>query len=213
MKHLLSDLEWGNIDVDHVVEHSFRDFHAKGLDYLCLSRTKELTVKAYFFADGMDSQEVSEVINPHNHRYDFLTQCFSGEIRNKWYRPPPCWDGESKGDECGPMYDVYEWRTPLLGGNGFTHVDAVPLQLYRQADYKPGGKYNMYYDQYHTIQVLKPETCIVLLQFEDWVPPEQPTLTFTRGGEPPSLDGLYNRFTADQAVKRLELLRGMADKL
>lgn len=213
MTHLLSDFAWDDVDIDHVVEHSYRDFHAKGLDYLCLSRTPELTLKAYFFAEGMDSQKVGEVINPHDHRYDFLTQCFSGTIRNKWFRFPPCWDGESIGDECGPMYDVYEWRTPLLGGNGFTHIDSVPLQQYREQDFTPGQQYYMPAPAFHTIQVMAPETCIVLAQYEDEVPADQPTHTFTQAKQPPDIHELYGRFTADQAVKRLALLREMAERL
>lgn len=213
MTHLLSDFAWGDIDIDQVVEHSYKDFHAKGLDYLCLSRSPEATLKVYFFAEGMDSQEVGEVVNPHDHRYDFLTQCLSGVIRNKWYRTPPCWDGESIGDECGPMYDVFEWRTPLLGGNGFTHIDCIPLQQHRHRDCRPGVPYFMHANELHTIQVMAPETCIAIHQYEDTVAVDQPTHTFARGSEPPDLSGLYTKFTADQVVKRLALLREMVDRL
>lgn len=222
MKHLLSDFAWDDIDIDDVVEHSYKDFHTKGMDYLCLSRSPELTLKAYFFAEGMDSQEVGEVINPHNHRYDFRTQCFSGTIENQWYRPPPCWDGESIGDECGPMYDVYEWRTPLLGSwpvatgetrVGFEYIDRIPLQRYRIRQCPAGSSYYMYADQLHTIRVVDPETCIVLQQYEDVVPASEPTHTFTQARQPPDISELYSGFTADQAVKRLALLREMADRL
>lgn len=215
MKHLLSDFDWDSVDIDGVVDNSYRDFHAKGLDYLCLHRSPELTLKAYFFAEGMESQKVGEVINPHDHRYDFLTQCFSGVIENQWYRTPPCWDGVSIGDECGPTYDVYEYRTPLLGGSrvGFEYVDRIPLQRYRIGQYPRGADYFMYADQFHTIRVVESETCIVLAQYEDRVHPDLPTYTFTRANEPPDLAGLYSGFTADQAVKRLGLLRELADKL
>lgn len=213
MKHLLSDLNWNDLDIDTAVENSYKDFHSKGLDYLCLYRSPELTIKAYFFAEGMDSQEVSEVVNPHDHRYDFDTQCFSGVIRNKWYRFPPSWDGESIGDECGPMYTAFEWRTPLLGGDGFTHIDAVPLEQHRWRSYSPGERYYMHADELHTIEVLAPETCIVLAQYEDRVPVHHPTHTFTREATPPDISGLYNKFTADQAVKQLRLLQDLAGKL
>lgn len=212
--NILSDFGWNAIDVDTVIDNSYKDFHAKGLDYLCLHRSPELTLKAYFFAEGMESQKVGEVINPHDHRYNFLTQCFSGVIENQWYRPPPCWDGESIGDECGPMYDVYEWRTPLLGGTrvGFEYIDSIPLQRHRVSQFKTGQQYLMQAAEFHTIRVVERETCIVLRQYEDVVPADLPTHTFTQSSEPPSLDGLYNRFSADQAVKRIELLQGLAAK-
>lgn len=218
MNHMLSHYRWDDIDIDTVVEHSFRDFHAKGLDYLCLHRSEKLTLKAYFFAEGLDSQEASEVVNPHDHRYNFMTQCFSGLIRNKWYRIPPCsLDAIYRGDYCGKDYEVFEWRTPLLGGDGFTYDGFCPLQEHRHGDYLPGEAYYMLAEELHTIQVMAPETCIVLAQYEDVVPADQPTRTFVLadegGPEPPPLDGLYNTFTADQAVKRLGLLRELADKL
>ena len=37
--------------IDDIQANSYRDFHAKGLDYLCIRRDLELTLKVYFF-DG-----------------------------------------------------------------------------------------------------------------------------------------------------------------
>lgn len=209
--HLLEKIDWSRIDIDHSLEHSYKDFHAKGLDYLCLVRTPALTVKAYFF-EG-DAEVASEVVNPHDHRYPFMTQCYSGTIVNKRYRVPPCWDGESIGDECGPMYNVFHYRTPLLGGNGFEHIDAIPLQQY-QTEYAPAGhRYWQNADEFHTIKVFERDTVIVIAQYADVVPEDEPTVMFSQAAEPPNLDGLYSKFKADQLVKRIGQLRELAGKL
>ena len=51
------------LNIDNVIENSFKNFHAKGLDYICLSRTPQLTLKLYIL-DG-DASESPEVVNPH----------------------------------------------------------------------------------------------------------------------------------------------------
>ena len=60
-----------SVSMEEVLANSFRDFHAKGLDYVCLKRRPSETVKLYFF-DG-DVSKLPEVVNPHDHRYDFST--------------------------------------------------------------------------------------------------------------------------------------------
>lgn len=203
MSTLLDDVVWADLDMESVLDNSYKDFHAKGIDYLCLHRDPGLTLKAYFFESG--AQDAGEVVNPHDHRYDFNTQCISGVIRNKWYRDPPCFDGESH--KCGDMYNAFAWHTPLLGGSGFSRAGAWPLQEYKFTDFHPGRGYFMAAEEFHTIQVMQPETVIVLAQYEDKVPPNQPTFMFAKSSEPPDLSGLYNKFTADQAVKRIDLLQ------
>lgn len=59
-------------DLDTVAGNSFRNFHAKGLDYLCIFRSEELTIKAYFYDIADDSSP--EIICPHDHRYPFATE-------------------------------------------------------------------------------------------------------------------------------------------
>ena len=205
-----SVLELDHLDIDTVVDNSFKDFHAKGVDYVCLERTPGLTLKAYFFETGM--QDASEVVNPHDHRYAFLTQCLSGAIRNRWY-------SECKWRDWIPpqskRYKVFNWSTPLLGGNGFSPAGETVLRETGAITYTPNSAQKCYYmaaDELHTIQVMQPETCILLAQYEDVIPDWQPTRTFTQTAEPPDLSGLYGKFTADEVVKRIELLKQLTEK-
>ncbi|OHU64016.1 hypothetical protein [Mycobacteroides chelonae] len=196
--------EIGELDMESVLENSYKDFHCKGFDYICLKRSPEYTLKAYFF-EG-DAQDASEVVNPHDHRYDFRTTCLSGEVTNKWFRVPPRWEGQSTGDKHGSMYNVFHYTTPLNGGSGFDLQGLVPLQIYQTRSVGRGGSYFMGFSEFHTIQITKPDTVLLLEQYTDEVPVGQPTLTFTQSAEPPNLSGLYNKFTADQAVKRIQQL-------
>lgn len=213
MANFLSQINWADINLDHVLEHSYKDFHAKGLDYICLARTPELTLKAYFFAEGMESQKLGEVVNPHDHRYDFDTMCLSGKIRNKWYQSWPFLYGQDPSEEGWRRYECFEYRTPLNGGDGFAWDSEVYLKEVRHRDCAPGERYFMEDFELHTIQVMAPETCIVLMQFEDTLPLDQPTFTFTQSVEPPSLKGLYSEFTADEALNRIQLLKDLSEKV
>ncbi|OHT91294.1 hypothetical protein BKG70_00745 [Mycobacteroides chelonae] len=203
MNIALPDLR--DLDMESVLEHSYKDYHVKGFDYLCLHRSEGLTLKAYFF-EG-DVQNASEVVNPHNHRYDFHTTCLSGAVENRWYRSYPF--GFNR-DTRPQRYNMFEWRTPLNGGDGFTLTGEITLQNHRSMQCSRGEGYEMAADELHTIQILEPDTVLLLVQHEDVVPVNQPTLTFTQSVEPPDLPGLYNKFNADQAVKRIKQLQELA---
>jgi hypothetical protein len=207
-------VDWDSLDVDDVLANSYKDFHAKGMDYICLKRTPALTLKAYFFAEGMESQKLGEVVNPHDHRYDFVTQCYSGVIENRWYGNVFDWAADVE------LFNVFEYDTPLNGGSGFTQRGELwALERYRTDQFHPGETYQMRAAEFHTIRVAAPETVIVLAQYEDVVPVGQPTLTFVPTGqgrkslEPPSLKGLYSEFKADEVVNRLGILRELDRKL
>jgi hypothetical protein len=73
-------------DLDTVASNSFRNFHAKGLDYLCLHRSPELTIKAYFYSGNIGP----EVVCPHDHRYPFSTHILAGESGHKRYTDGLC---------------------------------------------------------------------------------------------------------------------------
>src|SRR5688572_15069132 len=90
-----------------MLENSYRNFHVKGADYLCLRRSPEHTCKIYFF-DG-DVRHLPEVVFPHDHRYAFDTHILSGRLSNSLYERDP----------RGEVFNHFNWHTPLLGGSGF----------------------------------------------------------------------------------------------
>lgn len=181
-----------DMTVKEMIEHSFRNFHVKGFDYLCVKRTLEHTRKIYFF-DGNVSQ-LPEVVNPHDHRYHFRSTVLTGVMSNSTYMPD---------EEHGEVYNEFEWRTPLNGGDGFTFKREQRLFEHQRTFYKPGWSYHMRAQDFHTIRMHAEGTVIVLDQYEDVVPIGTPTRTFMKERQPPSLDGLYEKFTPEGLLERL----------
>lgn len=190
------------MNIEEMIEHSFRNFHVRGFDYLCLKRTPEHTRKVYFF-DGNVSQ-LPEVVNPHDHRYDFKTTILSGVMSNSRYTPDV---------HFGEVYNEFEWRTPLNGGDGFTWKREQKLFEEQRFFYRPGERYHMRANEFHTIRMHSEGTVLVLDQWADVVPIGTPTRTFMKDTKAPALDGLYEKFTADQIQVRLAQYRHLQEKL
>jgi hypothetical protein len=185
------------VNIDHAVEHSFKDMHQKGFHYLCLNRSHEETIKLYFF-DG-DVNKLPEVVAPHEHRYDFETYCAAGAVENVWFqRALSAEMTEAKGQ----MFNWFEYRTPMNGGNGFTFAGEECLYERHRARFISGESYYMQADDLHTIRIAGNDTVLMLVQFEDIYPIEKPTSTFFKD-QAPSLDGLYTKFTADEVIALL----------
>lgn len=186
-----------------ILPNSYRNFHAKGFDYLCLKRTPELTLKAYFF-EG-DVSKLPEVVMPHDHRYAFQTYCLSGAVRNWGFESP---DG-GRDYECASRMDAFAYLTPLNGGDGFTWIAEVELAKFADCYRSRGGSYRLERDDLHTIQIAADQTVLLLAQFADEIGPDVPTFAYKPVGGPKevSLDGLYDRMDADHALMRLRQVR------
>lgn len=68
----------------YAAEHSFENYHARGLDYLCLFRTGRMTVKAYFVRRERLADPNGLIVWPHTHRYAFESWVL-GEIDHHTY--------------------------------------------------------------------------------------------------------------------------------
>ncbi len=181
-----------------ICNNSYKNFHAKGVDYICLKRTPTLTTKVYLF--NGDVSTFPEVVNPHNHRYPFQTRVLHGKIYNKNYVRS---DGFQPND-C--LLQEFEWRTPLNGGKGFSWKQESFLKEENQELILNGANYFLSPEKIHTIQILENETALLLHQYEDVIAIDAPTFTFTTKKEPPSLDGLYEKFSMDELKNRLKIV-------
>jgi hypothetical protein len=190
-----------------ICANSYRNFHAKGFDYLCVLRTPSLTRKVYFF-DG-DLAQQPELVMPHDHRYAFSTTVIDGSVVNKTFERDASFHCE--GAEA---YDCFDYSTPLNGGDGFTWREEVLLRPVGPR-WEPRRRHDTWLSaskDIHTLQVLEEGTIIILDQYADVVPEGQPTSAFRPVGSrtPPSLDGLYDRMDEDHAIALLERLRRAA---
>ncbi len=187
------------MDISEIIEHSYKNFHAKGLDYICLHRSPELTVKVYFF-DG-DMRKLPEVVAPHDHRYAFDTLVLAGVVSNSLYHRAMPKAGSYAGN-----YQEFEYRTPLNGGNGFAWKQEARLALYGCREYRRGESYGMDAEEVQTIAIHAPQTALLLRQYEDVVPRDQPTSCFLHDKQVPNLSGLYSKFRPDEVIARMQLI-------
>jgi hypothetical protein len=198
--------------MEDVIRHSFRDFHAKGMDYLCLLRSPARTVKVYFL-DG-DVAKLPEVVCPHDHRYTFTSTVLAGRMVNRTYfrRPPgPAFDPVTPAiPNPYQPYEAFDFMTPLNGGNGFTHRGTEWLCGLNEDVFEAGQAYVSAPEEIHTIQMLADQTVLVLDQGRDTVPLDKPTSTWSPcGGPRPNLSGLYNKMTPDHVLARLATLTAL----
>lgn len=186
-----------NADFETLAQSSIRDYYVKGFDYVCLHRSPDLTVKLYFF-DG-DVSNISEVVNPHDHRYDFDTYVLAGGFTDFTFAEHP----------DGKVFQRFGYRTPLLGGDGFTWDSEVTLRATRDHTTYAGGTISHRAEDFHTIRIDQPDTVLCLLQFADR-PGIEHTWTFMQDQMAPDLSGLYSEFTADGVKNRLKSI-GLID--
>jgi len=176
--------------IEDALKHSYRNFHAKGFDYLCLKRSAKETVKIYTFAD--EAAYSSEVVCPHDHRYDFTTTVLAGTLQNLVYVP--------RMNHYSQLFYRHNYRTPLNGGNGFEPAGATYLALTEHSIYGNGEICQMLAEQIHTIRV-DSRSILMLEQAEDRNVVH--TATYSRHETMPSLSGLYRRFYEGEFMDKL----------
>jgi hypothetical protein len=187
--------------MEEMLANSFKDYHVRGFDYICLRRDPEGETSKLYFFDG-DVSKLPEVVTPHDHRYHFDTTCLSGRVRNTVFRElaSPLDDGSSQ------RFNRFNYLTPLNGGEGFTWAEEAWLSQIETKSYGGGQRYSHRAHQIHTINIEAHETILRLRQSPDVVDLDVPTSAYFRDAAAPSLDGLYSRFNADGILKRLEQL-------
>lgn len=177
----------------HMFQNSYRDYHAKGLDYLCLHRSEGLTIKAYF----LNVPQGMNIVNPHDHAYNFHTFILKGKLANLLYK-----EGE------GEIWNKFHYRPSLSRNRRFVIDSSTKLKLVRDDQYCIGTGYYMVRDEIHTIQSLAPDTVMLLYQYQTpSAKKDEGTFLYTKEGNPPSTDSLYRTFSDVEMAERVKDLR------
>lgn len=189
------------MNIEEILENSYKNFHAKGLHYICLQRSPLVTVKAYFF-EG-DVVNAAEVVVPHNHRYDFVTEVLAGELLDKEYR-----EVVKNPGLATRLVQRWDYMTPLNGGKGFKWASEAHLWWFKEHVRSKGETLFSTHDKIHTISV-KPDTVLLLTQLHDKLALDKPTQAYSFGSkeQKPSTSGLYDKFKADEVLKYIEQLK------
>jgi hypothetical protein len=179
---------------------SYRDFHTKGFDYVCLSRNNDLTVKAYFFS-GDSSGRGHDVVVPHDHRYDAATRVLCGEVTNKFFLEIP--DQDITKFRVEHRFFKHYFETPLNGGWGFRPAGMTVLVPQSDECHVAGERYVQAYDHIHTLSDVRDGTILLQWQYRDVLPKDTPTFAYTKSEKPPSFAGCYGDFDVDTFISRL----------
>lgn len=171
-------------------------FHAPEVDYLCLFRSPDLTVKLYDIR-----QREGWLVAPHSHRYAFTEHVLRGIVRHHYF-------GEH---EMGEAYSAYRYRTPMLGQGGrWDPLYPCGLELRGTELLTRGDAYTLDASTVHTIEVVRPA---LLLVFQGPDTHEGVTY-FPVDREPPDVRDLYVPMKAAEVTGRcrraLERLEGTA---
>ena len=146
---------------------------------------------------------------PHDHRYAFVTTVLAGAVANKVFwglKGEPAASKREAFEAQTRLFDHFEYRTPLNGGDGFSWVGERRLWSSPGTGERRGAHWHCRADEIHTLDIRCEGTVILLEQLADEVPLDQPTNAYRLAGDktPPSLDGLYDRMTPDHARVRIE---------
>lgn len=88
MRHGFFEQLLHEMSVIKMAPYSRINHHADGVDYLCLHRSDELTVKLYLIEEPVN-QNGNGLVNPHSHRYAFQSVVLHGSLIHATYRQKP----------------------------------------------------------------------------------------------------------------------------
>ena len=131
--------------------HSTINHHVNGLNYLCLMRSSELTVKIYYIPEEKNIH-YGHLVNPHNHRYEFDSEVISGRVVHSRFKKV------SGARMIEYMYDFKTAQTAPCGACDLIRID--------EENHFPGGKYFVDTSEIHSIKTFGP-TVIYLTQYAD----------------------------------------------
>lgn len=143
-----------NLDPETAAKHSYFNYHARGVTYLNLLRTPELTVKLYtvlpsFVFPGF-------IVNPHNHAYDFHTYIVNGNLLDFTFSI-----GQSSYNNKWDEYDYFSENRTVIKRN---EVSLKPKYGNKVATlYNKGDSYYHDCEDIHTIQACGEEPLVMLL--------------------------------------------------
>lgn len=139
-------------DWEKLALSSFANYHARGVEYLCLHRDPRLTVKAYFISGAVEHNERGWIVWPHTHRYAFEHWTLAGTIVHHRFRI-----------EAGEDWTAFAFadRRPR---------PLVPVRLFERGreSLPAGAHYAMLPDEIHTISNPAQERAVAIqIQYGD----------------------------------------------
>lgn len=189
-----------SINLQDAQEFSRVGHRSEAVDYLCLFRSTGLTIKVYFFDDGVET----DIVVPHTHRYDFTARVVCGHVREVRY-------SYADPDEPGSFVTSrWVYNSPVEGGNGFElDVDDDHIVMSANRIYVPGGVYTgVAHSSIHTLTQVFPGTIVMVYQYADVGADHMHAWS----AEKPKIEGsLGRKMSAEEVLKRARQLQRALD--
>jgi predicted metal-dependent enzyme (double-stranded beta helix superfamily) len=185
-------------NLPYILEHSIKDFHTPGFNYICFMFSPTLTIRLYIIEPSkpMDTSK----INIHNHLYDSQILVLQGSITNNVYR--------ETSDVNMPAYHHYHLTSALHPDNKekqikLENLGIVHLQRYGYMVLEPGDTHFQPHDEIHNVyNDVTQKTAFMVWEYP--TVKEHSTLYSTKEyGTTLPTPGAYNRFTEAEVTKLL----------
>jgi hypothetical protein len=198
-KFLVNNL-LSSINERDAVDHSFKNYHNVGVNYINLFRDERLTVKVYLLDPLLiKSNQDGFLVNPHNHRYAFSTTVIFGSVSNINFKEVP----------KETSVNIYQ-RFDYLGyqeNSSFTHYGEVGLEVTEDVLYKPWESYLLDEHTVHTLRLSDEPTGLLLIQHMDTQ--LDGTRYYGRTLDAPDAckeEGLYQRYNVYEMREHLQYI-------
>jgi hypothetical protein len=187
--------------MDACIANSFRNYHAKGVDYINLLRHDKLTIKLYFLnPDKIQTiGNTGYLVNPHNHRYAFGTHVLFGMVGNLNFVESI----STINENIWNRFNYYADRQP---NERFEYSHKTELLTSQYGQYQKGDSYYLTTDIIHTLVPFDTPACLLLHQYQDTE--MDGTQFYSLESEAPKFSGeVYSKFTPEEVTNYLTILK------
>lgn len=180
-------------NMQYILENSIKDFHFKGLNYICFQFNEHLTIRLYIISPTNSPVDTSNV-NIHNHLYDSQILVLSGQITNNVFKKI-----------AGDQYHHYYLTSALHPDNvekkiKLQNLGRVNLELEKMIILSPGDTHFQDAEEIHN--VLNDVTQLTAFMVFEYPTVKNNSILFSRkdyGDTIPTKD-VYNKYTEEEIV-------------
>lgn len=177
-------------NLDYMVKNSIKDFHFKGLNYICLQFMPHLTIRLYVIepSEPLDTKNV----NIHNHLYDSQLLVLKGSLVNNVYHKM-----------TGNTYNHYYLTSALCPNNKtgnilLKKIGKCELYLEKSIKLNPGDCHYQGAEEIHNVE--NDTTKLTAFMVFEFPTIKTNSILFSKKdyGTTIPTDNVYNRFTAQE---------------
>lgn len=183
---------WIRLQLEHnfaqLLRDSIKDFHFRGLNYICFQFLPHLTIRLYIIEPSANLE--TRNVNIHNHLYDSILLSLYGEIWNTTYKV-----NTGRND-----YNIYQLTSALHPDNAekrirLKKVAQYGLDVVSEKRLRPGGWHFQPHTEIHSVEN-DPAKRTVFMAFE-FPTVKKHSCIFTRENFVDTIptEGCYNRYT------------------